>query len=107
MEQPKILQKASISTQIFSARKSNDQRLTGSQCKRYDYVDINYFIGPKFQRKRCRHTGIVLECRQATAWGGGLTKTHGWSSLLQILVNRAVSKQNFTTFGQMLQFKIQ
>ena len=31
---------------------------TGSQCKKLDYVDINYFIGPKFQRKRCRYNGI-------------------------------------------------
>ena len=22
------------------------------------YIDINNFIGPKFQRKRCRHNGI-------------------------------------------------
>ena len=49
---------APISTQIFSAIKSNEQLLTDSQYNGKDYVDINYFIGPKFQRKRCRHNGI-------------------------------------------------
>ena len=26
--------------------------------ERQDFVDINYYIGAKFQRKRCRHDGI-------------------------------------------------
>ena len=45
---------SSSSTQTFSAMKSHEQLLTDSQCERYDHVDINYFIGPKVQRKRCR-----------------------------------------------------
>ena len=32
--------------------------LSAVQCKGNDYVDINYFIGPTFQRKVCRHNGI-------------------------------------------------
>ena len=40
---------------IFSALKSNEQLLTGNQCNRYDYIDIKYFIGPNFERKRYRH----------------------------------------------------
>ena len=32
--------------EIFSVIKSNEQVLTDSQCNDYDYLDINYFIGP-------------------------------------------------------------
>ena len=54
----KLYQKAPISAQILSAIKSNKLLVTDYQCNGYDYVDINYFIGPKFQRKRCRHNDI-------------------------------------------------
>ena len=37
----KSYKKASISAQIFSAIKSNEQLLTDSQCNGYDYVGIN------------------------------------------------------------------
>ena len=56
--------------QIFSAINSNKQLLTGSQCKRYDYVDINYFIGLTFQRKRCRD--MVFEPRVFSPSGRGI-----------------------------------
>ena len=54
----KLYKKAPISAQLLSAVKSKEPLLTDSQCNGLDYVDINYFIGPKFQRKRCRHNGI-------------------------------------------------
>ena len=56
--QLKLYKKAAISAQCFSMIKSYEQLLTDSQCNGQDYVDINYFVGPKFQRKRCRHNGI-------------------------------------------------
>ena len=46
------------------------QLLTENQCIRWDYVDIDYFIGPKFQRKRCRHNlNLVSYFPLAAAWG--------------------------------------
>ena len=44
----KSYKKAPISTQILSAKKSNEQHLTGSQFKRKGYVDIKYVIDQNF-----------------------------------------------------------
>ena len=48
LEPAKTVWKVALSMQIFSAIKPNEQRPTGSQCKREDYVDIKYFIGQNF-----------------------------------------------------------
>ena len=37
-------------------------QLKVSQCERWHYVDIDYFIGPKFQRKPCRHPMLSTPC---------------------------------------------
>ena len=54
--------------------KYNEPLLTSNRCKRKDYAAINYFIGPKFQRKRCQHSGIwtlFRICPRGNSEGGG------------------------------------
>ena len=56
---PEHYSKASMLTQDLSAVKSNEQLLTVNQCERYVRLSwYQFFIGPKFQRERCRHNGI-------------------------------------------------
>ena len=73
----KLYNEAPISAQILPAIKSNEQLLTDSQCNEWDYIDINYFIGPKFQRKRCRHNGICTLCLISPRRSLGENRWHG------------------------------